>query len=128
MKRRSRGIPTPHQEVVFARTVAAQLASISLDFLEQLEGERLIAPRLMARGEPGYSAEDIRHLARIRRLSEDLGLDLAAVDVVLHLRRQVAGLRQRLDEVELQLRRREQELLEEIQDLRRRLAVTISGR
>ena len=47
---------------------------------------------------------------------------MAAVEVVLHLRRQVIDLQMQMDELEQRSRRREQELLNEIQWLRRQLA------
>jgi len=76
----------------------------------------------MVGGGLGYSAADIRRLARIRRLREDLGLNFPAVEVVLHLRRRIIELLLELDELERQMIQREQVLLEEIQRLRRQLA------
>ena len=120
--------PRSDQEVIFSRAVAAQLAGLSMDFLSLCEAENLIQPRHGAAGEPGYNAADIRQLARIRRLTEDLGLDLAMVEVVLHLRGQVLGLSQRLQDLERRRSQREEELLAEIGDLRRRLTVIIKPR
>jgi MerR family transcriptional regulator/heat shock protein HspR len=79
----------------------------------------------MVQGDEGYSAEDISQIARIRRLHEDLGLDLEAVEIVLHMRRQILELLRRVDEMERRLAKREDELLAEIQDLRRRLGVKV---
>jgi DNA-binding transcriptional MerR regulator len=76
----------------------------------------------MVGGGEGYSPADIRQLLRIRRLQEDLGLDLPAVEVVLHMRRQMLDLLAQLDDVERRKRQRERELLAEIQRLRRYLA------
>jgi DNA-binding transcriptional MerR regulator len=111
------------QEALFTRTIAAQLARISLDFLLRLEEEQLIQPRDIRQGEAFYSADDISQIARIRRLHEELGLDLGAVEIVLHMRRQIMDLLQRMEAMERRLARREKELLEEVQDLRRRLGV-----
>ncbi len=116
------------REVIFTRPIAAQLARITLEFLSVLEAEALIRPRVAGQGEPGYSAEDITQICRIRRLYEDLGLDLEAVEIVLHLRRQIADLLRRMEDMERRLAGRERELMEEIQDLRRRLGVNIRGR
>lgn len=113
----------PKGPVIFARSVAAQMARVSLEFLELVEAEALIKPRQLEGGDPGYAAADIQRLAQIRRLHEILGLDLPAVEVVLHLREQIAALLCRMEEVEQRFSRREQELLREIQELRRRLLV-----
>jgi DNA-binding transcriptional MerR regulator len=108
-------------EPFYTRSVAAQVARISLDFLRLCEEENLLQAKIMAGGQ-GYTPADIRQMARIRRLREDLELDLPAVEVALHLRRQVVELLAQIDEMERQMSKREQELLNEIQQLRRRLA------
>ena len=70
----------------------------------------------------GMSAEDVRRLARIRSLHEDLGLDIYAVEVVLRMRRQVVQLLDQMEEIEQRSARREEYLLGEIRTLHRRLA------
>lgn len=109
-------------EPVFTHSVAAQLARVSLEFLQQCEQEGLIVARRMLGGISGFSRSDIRRLVRIRRLREDLGLEFEAVEIVLHLRQQVMDLLNEMDRIERNLLRREQELLNEIQELRRRVA------
>jgi DNA-binding transcriptional MerR regulator len=108
---------------LFTRMVAAQLARVSLEFLSLCEAQDLLRPRELAGGEPGYSFEDIQRLVLIRRFHDLLGLDLEAVEVVLHLREQVLYLRARMEEMERRFTLKEKELLEEIESLRRRLAV-----
>ena len=108
-------------EPFYTRSVAAQVARISLDFLRLCEEENLLQAKIMAGGQ-GYTPADIRQMARIRRLREDLELDLPAVEVALHLRRQVVDLLSQIEQMERHMSKREQELLNEIQQLRRRLA------
>ncbi len=110
------------EEPVYTRPVAAQLAQVSIEFLRLCEEENLIQVQVMAGGGQGYSVAHIRHLARIRRLHEDLELDLPAVEVVINLRRRVLDLMTQMDEVERRAAQREQELIDEIRLLRRRLA------
>lgn len=110
--------------LIFTRTVAAQLALVPLAFLELLEAEGLVQPRELPGGESGYTPEDIGRLALIRRLHETLGLDLAAVEVVLRLREQVTVLLAQVEEMEARFARREQELLQELNDWRRRFLIT----
>jgi DNA-binding transcriptional MerR regulator len=83
----------------------------------------LVRPRVMPGGTPAYSRADIRHLSRIRRLRDTLGLSLPAVEVVLHLRQRVVELLQEMDDMERQMQRREQRLQSEIRELRRQLAI-----
>lgn len=115
-------------EPVYTRLVAAQLAQVSLDFLCLCEEEGLIQVQGMAGGGQGYSVAGIRHLVRIQRLHEDVGLDLPAVEVTLNLRRQVLDLMAQIEELERRMAQREQELLDEIGELRRRLAVEADWR
>ena len=115
-------------EPVYTRLVAAQLAQVSLDFLCLCEKEGLIQLQGRTGGGQGYSVADIRHLVRIYRLHEDVGLDLPAVEVTLNLRRQVLDLMAQIEELERRMAQREQELLDEIGWLRRRLAVEADWR
>jgi DNA-binding transcriptional MerR regulator len=110
------------EEPAYTRPMAAHLAQVSIEFLYLCEEEDLIRAQVMPGGGRAYSLVDIRHLARIRRLREDLGLDLPAVEVVINLRLRVLDLMAQMDEVERRAAQREQELIDEIRLLRRRLA------
>jgi hypothetical protein len=110
------------EEPRYTRIVAAQLAEISLEFLERCETERLVRVRVIRGGVPGYSARDIRDLARIGRLREQLELDFPALEVVLHMRRQVLDLREQMERVEKEMVQREERLLRELLALRRLVA------
>jgi DNA-binding transcriptional MerR regulator len=111
-----------HEEPMYIRPVAAQLAQISLDILRICEEEGLIQARVMPGGGEGFSVADIRHLARIRRLREVLELELPAVEVVLNLRRRVLDLLAQIDDMERNMVRREQELMDEIRQMQRHRA------
>jgi MerR family transcriptional regulator, heat shock protein HspR len=110
--------------IIFTRTVAAQLARVPLDFLERLEAEDLVQPQELAGGERGYTPEDIGRLCRIRRLHDTLGLDLAALEVILQMRERMMSLMAQVDEMETRFSRRERELMQELDDMRRRFLVT----
>jgi MerR family transcriptional regulator/heat shock protein HspR len=127
MTDRNRQDPSSKGPIIFTRTVAAQLAQVSVEFLDRLEADELMQPRELEGGETGYAPEDIGRLSRIRRLHETLGLDLASVEIVLRMREQVVNLLARMEEMEAHFNRREQELLQELEDLRRRFLVTRRG-
>ena len=116
------------EDRVYTRSAAANLARISLELLDLCEREKLIRPQRMAGGEPGFSPADIRRLARIRRLQEDLGLDLSAVEVVLHMRHRMIELLTELELAEQERVQREETLRSEIRWLRRRLAEDVDWR
>ncbi len=122
MKKFNLAIYSQYQEVIYTPASTSQLARVSLDFLRECEQEGLIRSQRMAHGEYGYRVTDIRQLARIRRLCENLALDLAAIDVILNMHQRASDLMEQLKNLDQQKINREQELLSEAQELRRRLA------
>ena len=108
------------EDTIFTRPVAVRLAGVSLELLEMCEREELLRPRRMAGGGEGFNVADVRQMARIRRLQEDLGLDLEAIAVVLHMRRRMLRLLAEVESIERQMWQRERTLRAEIQKLRRR--------
>ena len=61
-------------------------------------------------GELRYSEEEIRQLRRIRRLQDDLGINLAGVEVILHLLKRLETVHQALEQ-ERNLARKRDEIL-----------------
>ncbi len=80
------------EKTVYISYQVAYIASVSLDFLLVCEQEGLITQRSTPEGRIGYSLKDIQRLQVIRRLHEDLNLNLPAIDVILHLREQIRDL------------------------------------
>jgi DNA-binding transcriptional MerR regulator len=110
------------EDRIFTRAVAAQLARITLDFLAECEREALVQPRPMFGSEEGYTHGDIEEIARIRRLQQDLELDLGAVEVVLHMRQRMLEMLEEIEALEETMWQREQQLRREISRLRQELA------
>ena len=107
---------------IYTRAAAAQMAQISLELLRACEQEGILQMRQVSGGTRGYSTKDVRHMVVIRRLHEDLELDISSVDVILHMRQRVIDLLSEMDEMKARMNQREQELINEIGTLRRRLA------
>jgi DNA-binding transcriptional MerR regulator len=78
--------------MMYTRSAAARIARIPTGLLIQCEQEGLLQTRVMTGGGRGYSEADIRQMVVIRRLLDDLELDLSTVDVVIHMRQQVIDL------------------------------------
>lgn len=122
-------IRSQDEERLFSRSVAARLAQITLDFLEQCEREALVQPGPMLGGrEEGYTLQEIAEIARIRRLQQDLGLELAAIEVVLHMRRRMLEMLDEMNTLEARMWEREQQMRAEIHRLRQELAREASFR
>jgi MerR family transcriptional regulator, heat shock protein HspR len=87
--------PEPDDEPRYAPDAAAARIGIRVQTIRRWEAEGLIEPRQGDRGLL-YSEADLLTLARIRRLTDDLGVNLAGVAAVLHLRRQVVSLQREM--------------------------------
>ena len=116
-----------YQEVHFELRAVSRLAKVSEEFIHQCEREELIISRNMLHGKKGLCFADVYKLKLIRHLHEDMGLDLEAVDFVLRYRNRIQTIQRRLDEMEQRMRQKEQEHLNEILALRRRLAQLSEG-
>jgi MerR family transcriptional regulator, heat shock protein HspR len=96
---------------VFMISVAAELADMHPQTLRMYEQRGLIEPKRSPKGTRLYSHEDVERLRRIQRMTAELGLNLAGVELVLELedqlertRRRVAALERRREELELEIK------------------------
>jgi len=91
-------------------SVAAELAEMHPQTLRMYEARGLITPKRSAKNTRLYSYEDVERLRRIQRMTAQEGLNLAGVESVLSLEREleraraeVARMRRRADELERQM-------------------------
>lgn len=78
-------------------SAVASHAGIHVQTVRRYEEFGLLEPRPDRRGGALYSDADIERIRRIRRLTDDLGVNLAGVAAILHLRRQVIALQREMD-------------------------------
>lgn len=109
-------------QMLYTRDIAARLARVSVRFWRMCEQEGLVSARRMTGGGNGYRREDIDRMVVIRRLHEQLELDIESLEVVLHMRQRILDLLDEMEEVERMAQRRERVLLEQVQELRRQIA------
>src|SRR5579875_1738799 len=87
-----------HDPRRYTISVAAELVHVHQQTLRHYERLGLIEP-LRGKGEIRYfSPEDIERVLQIRRLVDELGVNLAGVEVILNMRDQLERLRQEMDE------------------------------
>jgi len=55
-----------------------------------------------------YSARDIAHLRRVKTLMDDMGINLAGVEVIIRMMQQMLELQNQVQELESELKRRGQ--------------------
>ncbi len=92
----------PRDEPRYEMSVVAARCGVRKGTLRRYEEWGLLEPARSGR-QRLYSEADIDHVLRIRRLVEDLGVNLAGAAAVLHLRQQVISLQRELEALREQL-------------------------
>jgi MerR family transcriptional regulator, heat shock protein HspR len=69
--------------------VLATLSGVGTATIRRYERFGLIEPSRAAGGPSWYSDRDVERVRQIRRLTNDLGLNLPAIEVVLHMRQRM---------------------------------------
>jgi MerR family transcriptional regulator/heat shock protein HspR len=82
-------------EGTYSREVTCVLAGISTIRLGRYERAQLVAPQWQGKL-CYYRAEDVKRLRKVHRLEDDLGINLAGIEVVLRLGEQLEALQRRL--------------------------------
>ena len=95
---------------VFMISVAAELAEMHPQTLRMYESRGLIEPKRSPKGTRLYSHADVERLRRIQAMTSEMGLNLAGVERVLELERDLARASARVAALE----RRSRELRDEI--------------
>ncbi|WP_084474080.1 heat shock protein transcriptional repressor HspR, fused homodimer type [Deinococcus pimensis] len=92
------GIPTdPLDRPVYVISIAAQLVDMHPQTLRLYERKGLIRPGRSSGKTRLYSERDIEHLREIRRLTQELGVNLAGVEEIMRLRHNLDGARARME-------------------------------
>jgi MerR family transcriptional regulator/heat shock protein HspR len=112
-------------QAVYVISVAAEIAGVHPQTLRIYERRGLLQPARTQGGNRRYSNADIRRLQRIAELAE-AGVSLEGIRQVLELEAEVTQLRERVVELEKELRRASTERRYEIVPLRQ--SVTVFGR
>ncbi len=87
------------EDPVYQISVVAELLGIHPQTLRHYEREGLVVPSRTSGKIRVYSQKDIDELKLILRLTRELGVNLAGVDVVLQLKRQVMELQKEITEL-----------------------------
>src|SRR6266508_5344700 len=92
-----RSTASHEQTACFVISVAARLLGVHPQTLRYYERAGLINPSRSKGNIRLYSARDIERAQHIKRLIEDLGVNLAGVDVIMRLTERVKQLEQELE-------------------------------
>jgi len=85
-------------------SIAAELVGMHPQTLRIYENKGLINPRRTSGNTRLYSEADLERLRLIQRLTTELGLNLAGVEVVLRLEDELRKAHERLERLERQMR------------------------
>ncbi len=92
------------ERAVYIISVAAELAGMHPQTLRIYERKGLVQPQRTAGNTRRYSDRDIELLRQIQALSQEEGVNLAGVKMIIEMRAQLDAARRRTDELERQLR------------------------
>jgi MerR family transcriptional regulator, heat shock protein HspR len=98
------GLHDDQDAPLYVISVAAELADLHPQTLRAYEREGLLRPARTEGGSRRYSPRDVERLRFIRTLTQDEGLNLAGVRVVLELGEKLEGARRRIGELEEMVR------------------------
>lgn len=85
------------EEPVYYISVAARLIEAHPQTLRMYERVGLICPKRTPQGLRLYSEQDIEKLRQIQRLTQELGVNLAGVDIILKLLDQIADMQAEIE-------------------------------
>lgn len=106
---------------LFTIGVAADLVNVHQQTLRHYERLGLIEPE-RGKGEIRYfSPRDIERILQIRRLIEELGVNLAGVEVILNMREQMEALQQDMERTLARMRANHDAEVRRLKDVIRRL-------
>ncbi len=103
---------------VYMISIAAELAGMHPQTLRIYETRGLITPKRSPKNTRLYSQEDVQRLQRIQELTTELGLNLAGVERVTALERELERTRRRADRLERELERTREAVGAEIERVR----------
>jgi MerR family transcriptional regulator/heat shock protein HspR len=86
-------------------TVVAEMLALHPQTLRLYERKGLIRPSRTNGRTRMYSEEDVEDVRRIIRLSRDLGVNLAGIEIILKMRRQMQAMQEELEELTSYVRR-----------------------
>ncbi|WP_197972139.1 heat shock protein transcriptional repressor HspR [Nitrosophilus labii] len=92
-----------YDEPVFLISVVAKVLKIHPQTLRQYEREGLITPSRTEGKMRLYSQRDIDRIKMILRLTRELGVNLAGVDIILRLKDQINEMEREIEELKEEL-------------------------
>lgn len=93
----------PHDEPLFQISVVARMVGLHQQTIRSYERIGLLRPARSQGNTRLFSAEDVERLRQVVRLVNDLGVNLAGVEVILQMRRQIEEMQRELEQTRAEL-------------------------
>src|SRR5215467_4168799 len=104
---------------VYMISVAAELAGMHPQTLRIYETRGLITPKRSRGNTRLYSQQDVDRLRRIQELTSEMGMNLAGVERVFALEREMERMTERMARIQREAERMEVQMRAEIEQIRR---------
>jgi MerR family transcriptional regulator/heat shock protein HspR len=104
---------------LFVISVAAELAGVHPQTLRMYERKGLISPQRTSGNTRRYSQADIEIVRLIQEMTQDKGMNLAGVEVVIELQRELERAQARMEQLRREAADLQQRLAEDLERLRR---------
>jgi MerR family transcriptional regulator, heat shock protein HspR len=108
----------PEDRAVYIISVAAELAGVHPQTLRIYERKGLLRPARTPGNTRRYSDRDISRLQMIQKLTQEQGLNLAGVKMIVEMEDQIDRMRRRMEALDRDYRRTRTRMLEEMERLR----------
>ena len=108
----------PDDRAVYIISVAAELAGVHPQTLRIYERKGLLQPARTPGNTRRYSERDIERLRAIQQLTQEHGINLAGVKMIVEMENELDRLRRRLDQLDRDHERARTRMLEQIDRLR----------
>ena len=92
-------------EPCYVISVAARMIGVHSQTLRYYERAGIIEPSRSRGNQRIYSASDVERLRQIKTLVDDLGINLAGVEVILRLTKRMAEMESQMMEMQSEIRR-----------------------
>jgi len=99
-------MPVDRNDPCFAISIAARMVGLHAQTLRYYERAGLVRPSRSSGRNRLYSQRDVERLRQIRRLTDDLGLNLAGVEVILRMGDRMAQMEREMEDLRRELEAR----------------------
>jgi MerR family transcriptional regulator/heat shock protein HspR len=97
---------------LYVISIAAELAGVHPQTLRMYERKGLLRPKRTEGRARRYSDRDIEHVRLIQSLTQDAGMNLAGVEMVMRLTREMEAMEARMEQLRVEAERMRAAILE----------------